>query len=160
MRTLLTLIPLAALPFLSAPGATDDDPVHDAMEAMETHLEALSEASLSALVAEASEDTSAFAATAQTALDGLAEAVVPILLSTPKPPRGGDEAEAPSPKTLHERELVYQRQMVASLDTMLEAEQALVRGDWEAVQTCVDRLYEQEEQSHEEFRPRRKRKQR
>lgn len=160
MRTLFALLPLAALPFLSAPGAPDDGPVHDAMEAMETHLEALSDASLSALMAEASDDTSAFSSSAQTALDGLAEALHPVLLSTPKPPRGGDGAEAPSPRALQERELAYQRQMVASLDTILEAEQALIRGEWEAVQACVDRLYEQEDKGHEEFRPRRKRKQR
>ncbi len=156
MRTILALLPLAALPFLSIQSASGGDPVHDAMEAMETHLDVLSDASLSALVAEPSDDLSKFESSAQAALDGLAETLYPVLLSTPEPPRGSGEAPPPSPKALHERELDYQRQMVASLDTMLEAEQALVRGDWEAVQTCVDRLYKQEELGHEEFRPRRR----
>ena len=160
MQKILTLLPFAAIPLLrmlppdGLPSDENDKLVHEAMEAMETHLEALAEASISALTADADDDLSGFTKEAQTALDGLAKELQPILLTTPPALKAKGDQPAADTRKLHERELTYQRDLIANLDKVLEAEQALVGGDWDALQKCIDQLYEQEESSHARFRVR------
>lgn len=153
MRRFLLIAPLAAgLPFFTPSAAPVDRDVHEAMEVMEEHLEALSDASISALTADAGADLGGFTSSAQAALDGLALALHPILLSSPEAPEPTEGQAAPTEAELHARELAYQRALVANLDRILATEQALAQGDWDAVQAGVDALYEQEDSGHEEFR--------
>lgn len=155
MRKMLLVLSLASLPWITP--SSDDDAVHEAMEAIEKHLDALAEVTLEALSNADESALPGLSETAQSALDGLAEALHPILGSKPFAPSAAEGGETLDAVALHERELLYQRSLVGLLDKTLEAELALVRGEWAGVQACVDELYAQEDEGHQAYRKKKKR---
>ena len=145
---------------VAALAAVEDDVLHEAMEAMETELEKLGEAVAQKLESEGPESEERAWVAASEALDGLAAALHTCLGTSPPAPQTEEDegTDGADPMALREREVLFQRTLVRTLDKALETELALVRGDWDAVVNGVDALYDLEQEGHQEFRPKKKRR--